>query len=240
MSTAPKNSKAARAEREKRIVLQHKMETRITTTRFGKEALDTGDYGLAIKRFTEYLSTIAESRKVPDIYAIKIHHFNPNKELTEMLMISHIYFEMARIYDASPKFVTEVEKCLEQFVHFSANQPYQVVNSELVRKYLKKSIFKNPVLFRNAYQQIYVQSKKCYVVTFCYGEEHQVTKDYQELKDRLLESKTGQEIVRIYYNFSSDIVPRWENSVFMKLVGAYLIAPALLLFSKTLLRFIIK
>src|SRR5690606_25866367 len=122
----------------------------------------------------------------------------------------------------------------------SANQPYQVVNSELIRKHLRKSAFKNPLSFREAYEQIYVQSKKCYIVTFCYGDQHPQTLLYRELKDILLGSSLGQELVRCYYKASSDIVPKWENHRSMKCIGKYLIRPILYLFAKTLIPLILK
>lgn len=236
---ASRNSKEAREERERKLVLQHKFENRITTTRFGKESFDVKDYSKAIGKYKEYMEIMAESKKAPDIYSIKVSDFDPKKDVTEMLMISHLYFEMARIYDAVPKFQDDAKKCLSQFVHFSANQPYQVVNSELIRKYIKKSIFKNPVMFQEAYQQIYVQSKKCYVVTFCYGPQHDVTQDYRKLKDWMLDYKLGQELVRLYYCYSSKAVLRWQRNPFMHLMGRFFIRPVLHLFSKTLLRLIL-
>lgn len=238
--TQPSSSKKAREEREKMIVLKHKFDNRITITKFGKEALDAGDYSTALQRFVEYMQTMAEVKNVKDFYSLKASHFDPSKDITEMLMISHVFFEMARIYDAVPRFSEDAKKCLEQFVAFSANQPYQVVNSEMIRKYLKKSVFKNPEAFRNAHEQIYVQSKKCFVVTFCFGTDHLVTNNYRELKDWLLNFPLGQEIVRIYYLNSSTIVGRWENNHSVRFVAKYTVRPLLLLFSKTLLRFIIK
>lgn len=239
--TQPKLSgKQAREEREKMLILKHKYENRITIAKFGKESLDTGDYAGAIAKFTEYMQIQADIHKTKDFYALKPSHFNANKEITEMLMISHIYFEMARIYDAVPKFAEDSKKCLDQFVLFSANQPYQVVNSEMIRKYLKKSNFKHPDAFRNAYQQIYVQSKKCYVVTFCYGNDHEITHHYREFKDWLLESNPGQELVRIYYKYSSVAVEKWQNNRLMITAAKYIIRPMLVLFSKTLLKLIIK
>lgn len=232
--------KEAREERERMLVLKHKFENRITIAKFGKESLDAGDYSTALQKFTEYMQIMADVKKTKDIYGIKPTHFDPDKEITEMLMISHLYFEMARIYDAVPKFAEDSRKCLEQFVLFSANQPYQVVNSEMIRKHLKKSVFKNADVFRSAYEQIYVQSKKCYVVTFCFGHEHPVTNECRQLKDKLLDSPTGREIVRIYYKFSSSIVPRWEESRSMHCFAAIVLKPLLLLFSKTLLRLILK
>lgn len=232
---AKASGRAAREERERLLLLKHKYENRITTIRFGKECLDAGDYGGAIHRFTEYMSTVAEIKGIKDMYHLKVAHFDSRKDLTELLMISHVFFEMARVYDAVPKFHDDARRCLEQFVHFSVNQPYQVVNSELVRKHLKKSVFKNSEAFRNAYLQIYVQSKKCYVVTFCYGDAHPVTHSYRELKDWLLNYGWGQTLVRHYYLTSSVVVPRYEHSVVMKLLGRVIIKPMLLLFSKTVL-----
>lgn len=237
---AAKSGREAREEREKMLILKHKFENRITITKIGKEALDNGDYGTALQRFVEYMQVMSDVKKTKDFYGLKPGHFDPNKDVTEMLMISHIFFEMARIYDAVPKFQDDSKKCLEQFVIFSANQPYQVVNSELIRKHLKKSVFKNADTFRAAYEQIYVQSKKCYVVTFCYGTNHDITNQYRDLKNVLLDSKLGREFVRIYYTHSSEIVPKWENSKLMHAFARIIIKPMLLLFSKTLLRLIIK
>lgn len=235
-----KSGKQAREERERFLILKHKFENRITIAKHGKEFLDAGDYANSLAKFTEYMQIMADVKQVKDFYGLRPGHFDPKKDITEMLMISHVYFEMARIYDAVPKFAEDSKKCLEQFVVFSANQPYQVVNSEMIRKYLKKASFKHHDVFRHAYEQIYVQSKKCYVVTFCYGNEHQVTDDYRKLKDWLLESRTGCEIVRHYYKFSSVAVARWEKNPVMHITATFVIKPALVLFSKTFLKLILK
>ncbi len=235
-----KTGRAAREERERNLVLKHKYENRITTVRFGKESLDVSDWGNALARWTDYLKTLSEAKRAKDIYSLRIQHFDQKKELTEMLMISHLYFEMARMYDAHPKFHEESRKCLDQFVHFSANQPYQVVNSELMRKWLKKASFKNEAAFRLAYQQIFIQSKKCYVVTFCYGENDVVTHEFRQLKDWLLERHWGMKIVETYYRHSSIVVPKYEHHFAARYFSRLIIKPALLLFSKLVLPLIIK
>jgi hypothetical protein len=240
MGSIKKSGRAAREERERILKLKHRFENRVTVARYGKESLDAGDYGNALKKFIDYLNIMAEVKEVQGIYELSVQHFDPKKEITEMLMISHLYFEMARMYDAVPKFHDEARKCLDQFVAFTANQPYQVVNSEMVRKHLKKSIFKNPEIFRNAYQQIYVQSKKCYVVTYCYGETHSITQDCRELKELFLETTLGMKLVNYYYRFSSVAVPVCEKSFFLRNLTKAILKPALLLFSKTLLPAIIK
>jgi len=230
----------AREEREKMLRLKHKLDNRITTVRFGKESLDAGDYTGAIRRFTDYFNTLAELKKRDDYFELRVSDFDPKKDMTELLMISHIFFEMARIYDAIPKFQSEFKKCLDQFVRFSVNQPYQVLNSELIRKSIKKSRFKNMDDFRSAYQQIFIQSKKCYIVTYCFDTNHQITHEYRLFKTWLLKFQIGFFLVRFYYLLSSNLIQRWENSFILKSLGNYLFKPLLILFSKTLLRPIIE
>lgn len=234
---------AARKEREeyqKAALLKAKFETRITIAKCGKVCIDAGDYSGALKKFTEYLQIMMEVKKCKDIYSLRVQHFDPKKDLTEMLMISHIYFEMARIYDTAPQFMEDSKKCLDQFVSFSANQPYQVINSEMIRKKLKKLQLRNGDNFRNAYQQIFVQSKKCYVVTYCYGNDHDLTLKYRAFKDILLKTAPGREFVRNYYLFSSDFVEKFGDSNFAKFSAKFFVKPALRLFAKTILPIILK
>jgi hypothetical protein len=206
----------------------------------GKIALDAADYTTALRCFTDYLSIMAEIKEVKEYTELKLSMFDPKTDLTETFMISQILFEMARLYDAVPKFQPAAQKCLDLFVHFTANQPYQVVNSELVRKSLKRSTYKSPDMFREAYRQIFVQSKKCYIVSFCYGDEHIVTKNCRILKDRLICYDWGQNLVRMYYQFSSQAVPKCENNIILRSFTRILIKPILFLFSKTFLPVIIK
>jgi hypothetical protein len=241
MGTAFKSpARQQREERERKIILKHKYNNRITLVRFAKQYLDAKEYAQALKNFLDYLNTICEVKEINGIYSLHPKHFNPSRELTEMLMISHIFFELARLYDAIPKFHADCKQCLELFVLFSANQPYQMVNSEMIRKHLKKSQFKQPDEFRNAYQQIFVQSRKCYVVTFCFGDTHSVTHQCREFKAWLLQQAWGPGLVRLYYQYSSQAVDRWGQSFWAHCISRWLMRPVLLLFSKAILPLILK
>lgn len=233
-------TKEAKEKREREAMLQHKYNNRIAVTRLGKTAFDNGDYAVALSRYKEYLQIVAEVKEAKDIYSLRLSHFNQEEDLTEMLMISQIYLELSRIFDAVPKYQDEVRKCLEQFLHFTINQPYQVINSELLRKHIKRNKLKNYDLYCEHYKQIAILSKKCYIVTFSLGTHHPVTQDYRELKDWLLKYHWGQSLVRIYYLYSSHLVHQWEDHSGMHFVGKYFFAPLLTLFSKTILRRIIK
>ncbi len=202
----PGLKKLSREEKEKATILRHKYENRVTIAKFGKESFDAGDYANAVKKYTEYLEVLAEALEFKDIYSISKDKFDPKSELTEMLMLSHIYFELARIYDSNDMFHDESRKCLDRFVHFSTNQPYQVLNSELIRKYIKKSRLHLSSDFQNSYHQIYIQSKKCFVVTHCYGEHHQITQEFRSFKDWMLDYSLGQKFVHYYYSYSPKMI----------------------------------
>lgn len=234
------DGKSKREERERRLKLQHRYDNRITVAKFGKEFLDAGDYSSALRRFNEYLFILAEFKEVATPYDLKVSHFNPNKELTEMMMISHIFFEMSRLYDAVPKFKDDAQKCLDVFVHFSINQPYQVVNSEMIRKSIKRTAYKNPEMFRNSYQQIFIQSKKCYIVTFCYGDSHPVTQHFRAFKDYLLDYSWGQFLVQVYYRYSSRAVDEFSQNFYFKTFAQFFVKPCLLFLSKVILPAILK
>jgi len=193
-------------DRERRLILKHKFETRITSVRQGKQAFASGDFVTAIRRYTEYLETIAEVNHLGGIYDIKPDHFHKTKDVTELLMLSHLYYELAKVYDATGKFQEDVTKCLDQFVLFSVNQPYQVVNSEMARKHLNKFKFRNHSVFQNAYQQIFVKSRKCYIATQCFGDSHPTTDHLRLFKNWLLGKRGGHLLVSLYYRSSHPLV----------------------------------
>jgi hypothetical protein len=207
-STYKKKVQDELKDRERKLLLKHKFETRITSVKQGKQAFEARDFVTAIRRYTEYLETIAEINKLSGIYDVKPEHFHKTKDLTELMMLSHLYYELAKVYDATEKFEEDVVKCLDQFVIFSVNQPFQVVNSEMARKHLNKFKFKNHAVFQAAYLQIFVKSRKCYVATMCYGETHPTTEHLRLFKLWLMTVPGGQAFVSSYYRYSEPLV-RW-------------------------------
>lgn len=240
MTSYKKQVKDARQERERALVLKHKISTRITNVRLGKEAFEAGDFVTAIRKYSEYLETMAEAHKAQGMFELRPSHFNKTQDLTEMMMISHIYFELAKVYDATGKFQQECAKCLEQFALFTANQPYQVVNSEMIRKHMRKFKFKNHDNFMLAYQQIFVQSRKCYIATMCLGEEHPVTSELRHFKQWLLSHRGGTEVVHGYYCISSRLVNWLSEHPRLSLVISKVTAPLLTWFSRSLVRRILS
>lgn len=207
------NKQDEKDKKKKKILLQQKYTQRITTAKQGREFFLSKDYVNASRKYHEYLSVLTELYDLDDIYSLKPSMFDPNRDVTEMLLISHVYWEMARINEMTPKLQATYKKCLGQFVKFTINQPYQVFNSEMLRKYIKKN--KNRSLqigmLNEAYSQIFVQSKKCYIATFCFDDRSKEVALFREYKKKILEYPFGQDFVEFYYIISSRFITFVEN-----------------------------
>lgn len=217
-------------DKEKRMLaLGRKYGTRITTARKGREAFATKDYVRATQLYQDYLTTLAELKEVPDIFKILPTHFNEKTELTEMLLISHIYWDLARINEMTPKLQSAFQLALNQFVKFTVNQPYQVLNAEMLRRYIKKNKRSSLQigLLNKAYDQIFLESKKCYIATLCFGENHPTTNSLRVLKGYLLRSRFGFKLIEIYYRISSPLVEYLENNKTIEQVFRLIFSPIL-------------
>jgi len=227
-------------QKEQDIVLTHRYQNRITVVRFGKECLDADNYTAALSRFIEYLEILKDVKHLESYFQLSPKQFEQKSDLTELLLISNVFFEMSRIYDVAPKFKDELQKCLNQYIQFTVNQPFQHANSEQLRKHIKNGKLRNPELFRYAYNQIQTESKKCYVATLCFGDSHPVTNDLRQFKKVLCTTRLGLYGVDFYYRLSTKLVQICEYNRLTKLVSLSLLKPIILLVSKTLVPLIMK
>jgi hypothetical protein len=208
-----KNSKDNDKKKNNSALMQ-KYQTRITIARNGHNLFQSGDYLNAIKKYNEYLNILAELND-RDIFNLTPELFAGKSQVTELLLISHVYWDMAKIYEKSDKLQDSFYKCIDQFVIFTVNQPYQVLNAEMLRKYLKMN--KNSKYhdaLKRAHQKIYIESKKCYIATFCFGDNHEVTNDLRLFKNEIANYRFGIFFIRTYYKFSEFLIPyvyRWPK-----------------------------
>ncbi len=199
-------------KKKKKLALQKKYGTRITIARQGREAFLAKDYVGAQRKYNEYLGILSELNDIDDIFKLSPSMFDNKREVTEMLLVSHVYWEIARINEKSPQLEKVFYKALAQFVKFTVNQPYQVLNAEMLRKYIKKNKRVTPkyTVLNDAYQQIFVQSKKCFIATHCLGATSADTNTLREFKNLLIKSNIGIGFVRWYYLTSPKLIRFFE------------------------------
>lgn len=185
--------------------LTRKYQQRITFAKNGKDSVNKGDFVNAIKNYNQYFAILADSFDI-DPNALRPEIFDNKKDLSELLLISQINWELAKIYDRAPNLKSEFNKCLSKFVQFSLNNPFQVANAEMLRKFLEREKYVNKQEFKDAYKKIAINSKRCYVATMCYGENHPKTNRLREFKDFLSKHEFGVLFIHFYYKNSFKLV----------------------------------
>ncbi len=164
-----KSPQEIRTERERFVVrkmLEGKYKQRFTIAKDGKSALNRRDYRMMIYRYSEYLKIMADTFEIESIYELKPSFFNAKNDVAEMLLISQIYWELAKVYDGSNKTTDKQEQCLKQFVRFTIGMQFQGLNTEIIRKELKRRKFKNKELMLKGLEGIYKESNACYLATY--------------------------------------------------------------------------
>jgi len=219
--------------------LQKRYQTRFTNIRLARENVKAGDLITGMKHYNAYLKVLADIHDC-DPFQLKPERFNPTSELSEMLMISQVYWELTKIYDKTPKLQDDFAKALNQFVIFTINHPYQVVNAEILRKHMRSNLSPNMPIFKAAYDKIFIESSKCYIATFAYGETHWVTSSLREWKLHLNKSSSGLTLIQLYYLVSSQLVHIADKSPWIKRPINFIVKPILFSFAKFLNKFILN
>lgn len=223
-------------ERRRSLELQSKYNARITIAKNARLAFAAKNYPVAAKQYTEYLSVLSHARDIEDIYALSPKDFDEKTPVSELLLISHVYWDLSKMYESSPKLAENYSKALNQFVKFTANQPYQVLNSEMVRKYIRKkkrtkSVNQELVKITETYQEIFSQSKSCFVATYCFGQDHYKTNVLRDFKSELLRWPFGANVVGYYYRISPKLINIAQSNKLIDKITRVTIIPALSIFA---------
>ncbi len=184
---------------------------RITLVKLGKEAYNNQNFMQAIKQYNGYLKILAEVKEVSE-NLLNPDLFDKEKDMSELMLISHLFFDLARIYDNAPNLEMEFQRCLQKFIDFTVNSKYQVFNGEMLRKYLRRKQVRHKKDFDAAYKKIFISSKKCFIATYCYGEEHPITVNLRLFKNKLIQFPFGVSLVRLYYLYSSSWVEKCQQN----------------------------
>lgn len=160
----------------------------------------------AVQHYSQYLNILAQYFDIPESELSPVF-FNREKDLAEMLLISHVYWDLAKAYDRSPNLTLESIRCLKQFVTFTLGFKYQYANSQMVKKFVRQKMAHNPKAFKDAYEKIRIEAKGCYIATLCYGSLDARTIALRRHRDSVLsKSIFGRLFTLIYQALSPRLV----------------------------------
>lgn len=193
----------------------------------------------AVDSYIKYLGVLALYFDIPE-EKLSPSLFDPEKDMTELLLISHAYWDLAKAYDRSPTLQKECFRCLEQFMKFSIGFKYQHVNAQIVRKFNLKKQAHNPKAFENAYHRIQISSKKCYIATACFGEDDYRTEILRQFKWKIAAYEWGKSFIDTYYRFSPVLLDFLAEKKYLKKAFNVLLARPILTSIAVSLRIYVK
>jgi hypothetical protein len=199
---------------------------RLQVLKKGQEYYKKDDIPHAVQQYNVYLNTLGA------YYGVKEEKLDPKlfdqeKGVTEILLVSHVYWDLAKAYDRSPKLAKESVRCLDQFVKFSSGFKFQHLNAQMVRRFVRKNSSHHPENFKSTYERIQGDSRYCYVATFCYPDGHQNLKILRDFKDRIFQYELGKSFVDFYYTYSPKFVNFLEKNPRMGEISKLVLRPVI-------------
>lgn len=215
MSDSPLSIRARRkykaqleqAARDNYVAKFHK---RMDYAKQGVMAMKSKDYKTALQYFSAYIEILQKGKGGGELTP---RSFDPKKDAAEMLMLTGVYWDLAKIFDKTKtKDTSKLQYYLDKFVLFSKGTSYQRLSQEMLRKFLTNDTPHNRKPFKEAFVKL--GGGKCFVATAV--EEHcevQTVTVLKRFRDEILSKNTlGRSFIRIYYAISPIIAIRLIRS----------------------------
>ncbi len=196
---------ANKDEKRPKKVLEN-YNNRFTTLKKARIYASNNDVVKALEHYQLYLNAISKRLYLENTEKLSPQHFDSNKDLGELLMISQTYWDMAKLFDRAKNLNGELEKSLDKFVMFSKDFKFQRINAQMMKRYINKKIPHNPKIFQNYYQKIHMESGLCFLATHAYSSNDQKLETFYKIRETLGKSSLGFFFIEHYYQFSPLLV----------------------------------
>lgn len=118
----------------------------------------------ALEKYHAYLGLLEEVKGVEEGGILPVH-FDPKSDAAELILMSGIFWDLARLYDRAqtPAKQREFHLYLGKYIVFSTNTPFQRNAAQAVRKHMNRRSVVHKEEFRKAYRAL--ETSKCFVAT---------------------------------------------------------------------------
>lgn len=196
-------------DRDEYVTTKHFSE-RLKVLKKGQEFSVAGDIAKSVQYYSQYLNIIAKYHKTEEA-RLTPKLFNTEADLSELFLISHVYWDLARAYDRTPNLNNEAVRCLDQYVKFTVGFKYQYVNARTLKNFIRKRLAHNPKAFKDAYEKIQVESKGCFVSSSLFGIDDPTTNRLRYFKEIIVKKPLGILFVEFYYNSLCPLFFKFEK-----------------------------
>jgi hypothetical protein len=202
-----------RQQEEQRKELLRK---RVDIAKEGIRLYQAGSLIDGMRKYQQYI-LILEMWKKCGRDGLTLEVFDKTKDLYEIVLLSGIYWDIAKLYDRARRAdqKQELALALQKYVTFSKSMPFQPLAGEALRRYLSSGKCKHRVEFKAAYSAL--TGEKCFVATSLLDVTDPMTivrlRNFRDGK--LRRSRAGLAAIRAYYRFgpclarAMDRMPAW-------------------------------
>lgn len=176
---------------------------RIQIARVGMKSFQEGKATEAASAFYSYIRILEDFKGVPE-HGLNPSLFDRQKDLPEILLISGVYWDLAKLYDktSSPDKHRDFMIFLQKYVMFTKGFPHENIAAETLRRYIRKGRPKHRSAFVNSYRTL--SGKSCFIATSLIDVCEPATLDVlMRFRDETLHhSAPGRGFIGAYYALS--------------------------------------
>lgn len=199
-----------RQQEEQRKELLRK---RVEIAKEGLRLMQAGRVVEAIKHYQQYI-LILEFWKKCGRDGLTIDLFDRTKDLYEIVLLSGIYWDMAKLYDRAKRAdqKEELNLCLSKYVTFSKGMPFQPLSGESLRRYLGSGRCRHRAEFKRTYTTL--TGERCFIATSLLDVTDPLTiVRLRNFRDgQLRRSPVGRLLIYFYYRHSRFLVPALDRA----------------------------
>jgi hypothetical protein len=199
-----------RQQEEQRKELLRK---RVDIAKEGIRLYQAGSLVDGMRKYQQYI-LILEMWKKSGRDGLTLELFDKTKDLYEIVLLSGIYWDIAKLYDKARRVdqKQELALALQKYVVFSKGMPFQPLAGEALRRYLGSGRCKHRVEFKAAYSAL--TGEKCFVATSLLDVTDPMTiVRLRNFRDGTLRrSRFGRGFIRIYYRVGPKLATRMNRA----------------------------
>jgi hypothetical protein len=186
---------------------------RIELARNGVKLYHEKKWQQAVMAMTTYLRILEEYHGVGE-GGLMPDHFDRKVDLPELLLISGIYWDLAKLYDrtATEAKLKDFRLYLQKYVQFSKGMPFATLSAETMRKYIAVEKPRHRAEFKSAYKQLV--DTRCFIATslvdLCDEPTLPALRRFRD--ERLAATAGGRAVTRVYYALGPAVAATLDRS----------------------------
>lgn len=187
-----------RAKEEHRMALWKSRVQLIKAARVAMTAKQFSEAAVAYEKYLKILDIVFDVKKGE---LLKPEYFKERARTTELTVVTSVYWDLLRIYDAQPKYHSRMQGIVKQLSNFA---PFTPIFNDIARRADSFSrSAKNPHVIKQFLKNTGREKSRCFIATSAFGPASYEVQILRSFRDSILKkSRWGRRFILAYYVIS--------------------------------------